>query len=112
MRHLIKFRDLSIANHFLPAIVNDDRTGLEDSDIDQLNDFLADLGLEIATFCKELTTGGFFYSLALDEVQEDDFRECDVTKLRSFCSPVTVLVTTYGGAAPDADLYEYKSFAN
>ena len=112
MRHLITYRNLTIANDLLPAIVNDDYTGLDDGDHEQLNRFLADLDAEINAFCDTLTPDRFFYSLALDEVQEDDFRECDVTKLRSFCSPVTVLVTTYGGAAPDADLYEYKSFAN
>ena len=112
MRHLIKYRDLTIANDLLPAIVNADPTGLEDGDIEQLNDFLADLGLEIATFSEELTADKHFFDLVLGEVSEDDFRRCDVSKLRSFCSPVTVLVTTYEGAAPDADLYEYTSFAN
>ena len=112
MRRLIKYRQLTIANHFLPAIVNDDPTGLEDGDHEQLDRFLTDLEAEIASLCKELSPDKYFYYLALDDVSEDDFRRCDVTKLRSFCSPVTVLVTTHGGAAPDADQYQYTSFPN
>ena len=106
MRRLITFRNLSIANHFLPAIVNDDPTGLGDGDIEQLDRFLAELESEIATLCQELSPDKYFYDIVLDEVIEDDFRGCDVTGLRAFCSPATVMVTTYGGAAPDADLYK------
>ena len=112
MRHLITFRHLTIANHLLPAIFNDDRTGLEDDDIEQLDDFLTDLGSEITAFCEELTPDKHFFDLVLDEFSEDVVRWCDVTKLRSFCSPVTVLVTTYGGASPDASQYDYTSFAS
>ena len=60
MRHLITYRNLTIANHFLPAIFNDDYTGLEDGDIEQLNDFLTDLESEITAFCDTLTPDKFF----------------------------------------------------
>lgn len=102
MRRFITFRQLTIANHFLPAIVNDDYSGLEDDDIEQLNRFLTDLGAEIATLCEELTSDKHFYSLTVGEMREDVLRRCAVTKLAALCSPITVHVTTYGGAAPDA----------
>ena len=112
MRHLIIFRNLTIANDLLPAIAYDDCSGLEDSDIEQLNDFLTDLESEITAFCDTLTPDKFFYSLSPDEVREDDFRWCDVTKLQALCSPITVRITTHGGATPDANLYDYISFAS
>lgn len=112
MRHLIVFRHLTIANHLLPAIVNDDYSGLEDSDIDQLNAFLTDLEAEIATFSEELTADKHFFDLVLGDMREDDFRWCAVTDLAALCSPVKVLVATYGGAAPNAGLYKYTSFLN
>lgn len=60
MRRFITFRHLTIANHLLPAIVNDDPTGLEDGDNEQLDRFLTELEAEITAFCKELSPDRFF----------------------------------------------------
>ena len=112
MRHLITFRHLTIANDLLPAIVNDDPTGLDDGDHKQLNRFLADLETEITGLFDPLLPYWPFHDLIVNELREDDFRRCDVTGLQALCSPITVMVTTYGGASPDARLYEYPSFAS
>ena len=105
MRRLITFSKHTLANHFLPAIVNDDYTGLDDGDHEQLDRFLAEIRSEVATLCDELAPDMYFYDIIFGDVQ-DDFRRCDVTGLQALCSPATVMVTTYGGVAPDADLYK------
>lgn len=70
----------NISEYFLPAVINDDWTGLSDEETSQLEVFLG------VTYCEHAMQGG--HSLPAHWSVEDDepfFTRCEVTGLMSMC---------------------------
>lgn len=76
MSKLNDYFEYRIAEHFLPAIINDDYSGLNDEEINLLNRFLSEANnLDCATW-------------NIDFDSEPHFIDCDVTGLFSNCHDV------------------------
>jgi len=70
-----------ISKHFLPAIINDDYSGLNDEEINLLNRFLSEANnLDNATW-------------DIDSDSESHFIDCDITGLFSDCYDVKLHFT-------------------
>lgn len=75
MPTLNDYFEFDVAEHFLPAIINDDYTGLNDEETNLLHDFLSQAkGYSLATW-------------AIDD-NSSNFIDCDVTGLFSSCYKV------------------------
>ena len=81
----MKFEEYTyqIAGHFLPALVNGDRTGLSDQEDEQLDKFLADLTEELQCF-----PGAMIFEPA----DESNFAYDDVTGLLAECYETVVYI--------------------
>lgn len=68
------YYEYSISEHFISAIINDDRTGLDDDEEQDLNDFL-----------DKLPTSEGIWDIADDE---SNFTRCDICNMYSECLTV------------------------
>jgi len=76
----VKKYTYTIADHFLPAIVNGDITGLEDNEEALLNGFLDSIYRENSHFATSS--------------EESNFARCEVTGLHSNCVELEQIVMT------------------
>lgn len=73
-----------VGSHFIPALINDDESGLEDNEIELLNSFVQSLSSKHQS--KVFTTSNDPYEY------EDEFALCEITNLYSSCSKLIVLI--------------------
>jgi len=71
--------EYTIGEHFLPALINGDYSGLEDSEIEQFDDFLRGAGADYPA-----ASSGHW---AVEDDGEN-FTRCEVTNLFSRCAIV------------------------
>jgi hypothetical protein len=80
------FDTLSIAGSFLPAFINDDNSGLNQEQIDRVQEFVRELDSRISVYHEKFT---FSFSTGLDS----SFSRCEVCDLHADCYDIDVIVT-------------------
>jgi hypothetical protein len=80
------FDTLSVAGSFLPAFINDDNSGLNQDQIDRVQEFVRELESRISVYHEKFT---FSFSTGLDS----SFSRCEVCDFHADCYDVDVIVT-------------------
>ena len=80
--------DYNIAEHYLPALINDDWTGLDDDEHSRLEVFLGVTYADAAMQGKRALP--VYWHISDDE---PSFSRCDVSNLMAMCVPATLVVT-------------------